>query len=317
MLCQFANTFPKFVELFMGSGRSLRRRFREETITDIMMANLITMDAASRMVVEFPVEPVTGADMEWNFVNPDDKTFFRIHLQAKQAYGDGAIWTRHNYRELFHTVGSSAKLQAELLTESARKSSVPTYPLYIFYNPSRTCELARAGGAPHVIGVTLAEGYFVAILAKAATNRRLRALNRSLGMLAPSFFSLSDLFCPPSILPLGPFAFAPKRTWMPLYISRNKGRETVGMPIPPRPQEIRERLVELRAHFDLSSGSHFAGEFPEVPKVGDVIPDDVQAILDRRDHGDFQPLADNLCRWRVTFISASPSEERPFPLSIQ
>jgi len=35
MLCTFANQFPSFVERFLGQGRKLRRRFREETVTDL------------------------------------------------------------------------------------------------------------------------------------------------------------------------------------------------------------------------------------------------------------------------------------------
>lgn len=85
-----------FVESFLERGRNLRRRFREETVTDLMMGSLIA--GKGRVIVEFPDEPVTGADMEWNFVNPADNTLFRIVLQAKQAYGDGMKWRRHTYR---------------------------------------------------------------------------------------------------------------------------------------------------------------------------------------------------------------------------
>ena len=48
------------------------------------MGSLITA-GGRRIIVEFPNEPVTGADMEWNFVNLDDGTVFRILLQASNA----------------------------------------------------------------------------------------------------------------------------------------------------------------------------------------------------------------------------------------
>src|SRR5258707_418105 len=88
MLCHLASEFPQFVAEFLDRGRSLRRRFREETVTDLLMGSLITA-GGRRVIMEFPDEPATGADMEWNFVNPDDGTFFRILLQAKQVPSSG------------------------------------------------------------------------------------------------------------------------------------------------------------------------------------------------------------------------------------
>jgi hypothetical protein len=74
--------------------------------------------------------------MEWNFVNPDDSTFFRIRLQAKRSFGRGGIWTRHCYRELLHSTGSGTTLQAVALCDAARKEPA-TYALYIFYSSCR------------------------------------------------------------------------------------------------------------------------------------------------------------------------------------
>jgi hypothetical protein len=146
-LCQLSHQFPPFVEGFLERSRRLRRRFREETVTDLLMGSLITA-GGRRIIVEFPDEPVTGADMEWNFVNRDDGTFFRILIQAKQCYGDGKVWTRHGYKELFHTVGSSAKLQAVALCDTAR-AEIATHPLYIFAIQRAHAQLQeRAGSEP-------------------------------------------------------------------------------------------------------------------------------------------------------------------------
>lgn len=190
MLCYLAHQFPPFVENFLERGRTLRRRFREETITDLMMGSLITA-GTGRVIVEFPDEPVTGADMEWNFVNPGDGTFFRILLQAKQAYGDGTKWTRHGYRELLHTSGTGTKLQAETLCDTARIPGSATYPLYIFYHPAQTCALARKAGMIHVAGVNLADGYVIERLVKAAKTRAFRTSNKSLRVIAPHLFPMS------------------------------------------------------------------------------------------------------------------------------
>ena len=156
MLCQFARQFPPFVADFMESSRDLGRRFREETITDMMMAAL-KIAGGQRVIVRFPNEQETGGDMEWNFVNPYDRTFYRLVIQAKCAYPNGPFWTRHSYRHLSHRTDN--KFQADVLCEYARQARYPTYPLYFFYNPAHTCSLADRDGWPGIEGVNLANGY--------------------------------------------------------------------------------------------------------------------------------------------------------------
>jgi hypothetical protein len=158
MLCQFAHDFPPFVTEFMDSSLDMGRRFREETITDMMMAGL-RLVGRDRVIVRFPNEPTTGADMEWNFCNPQDNTFYRLVLQAKCAYGDGPDWGRHSYRYLSHCV--RGHYQSDILCNEARRSSEPTYPLYIFYNPAHTCRSASEDGFSSIEGATLASGYVV------------------------------------------------------------------------------------------------------------------------------------------------------------
>jgi hypothetical protein len=307
MLCYLARQFPPFVENFLERGRTLRRRFREETITDLMMGSLITA-GTGRVIVEFPDEPVTGADMEWNFVNPGDGTFFRILLQAKQAYGDGTKWTRHGYRELLHTSGTGTKLQAETLCDTARIPGSATYPLYIFYHPAQTCALARKAGMIHVAGVNLADGYVIERLVKAAKTRAFRTSNKSLRVIAPHLFPMSDLFCPPTLLRAGPFALAPGMFPMPVYTAREAGRPVFGVPIPPTPQNVRNRLAERRGtDIEATGGTQIDG-LPEVPAVAESIPDDVQAILRRSRETVEGAPSEPLRRWRITFVSVSPRE---------
>jgi hypothetical protein len=194
VLCHFADRFPAFVAAFLQHGQKLRRRFREESVTDLMMGSLLSIGGA-QIVVEFPDEPATGADMEWNFVNWSDKTFFRLLIQAKQLYGDGKVWTRHCYKELLHRAGPNRKLQAEVLCDTAR-ARLAAYPLYIFYHPQRSCDLAHAAGSSSLEGINLADGYLIEALANAATTQALRTRNKRLGTVHRSLFSLADLFCP-------------------------------------------------------------------------------------------------------------------------
>ena len=81
MLCYFACEFPQFVAGFLHGSRGTGRSFREETITDIMMANLKLL-GRDRVIVRFPNESRTGADMEWNFVNRSDGSYYRLLIQA-------------------------------------------------------------------------------------------------------------------------------------------------------------------------------------------------------------------------------------------
>ena len=136
---------------------------------------MAALDAAGgrNLIVEFPDEPVTGADMQWDFVNWDRKTFFRLLIQAKQLYDSDAPWRRHTYKHLLHPSGAGSTLQAKVLCDTAR-SKVHTYPLYAFYNPERSCSLARAAGAVNVEGVNLASGY---VIERLAVNARTRAEN--------------------------------------------------------------------------------------------------------------------------------------------
>lgn len=307
MLCLLAHQFPPFVADFLGRGRSLRRRFREESVTDLLMGSLVAV-GGSRVIVEFPDEFVTGADMEWNFVNSDDNTFFRILLQAKQAYGDGKIWTRHTYRELLHVSGG--KFQAEILCDTARAESA-TYPLYILYHPVQTCSSACMAGSAHVVGVNLADGYRIERLVKTATTRALRTRNKSLGTIAPHLFLLSDLFCPSTLLQMGPFGLAAGFPRMVYIMTSGRQRGLAGFPIPPTPQQVRDRLSEVRRGSikTAAEDSEQISSMPEVPAIATAIPEDVRAVLRGSEEIKEEAVQRKpLRRWRITFVSASPRE---------
>lgn len=258
---------------------------------------------AGNVIVEFPDEFVTGADMEWNFVNIDDESFFRILLQAKRVYGDHADWRTHHYKELFRKAGSTALLQAQVLCDAARTSPDPTYPLYIFYNPALTCELARKSGERRVEGITLADGFWIEGLAVGAHSAALRKDNRSVGKLASGFFHLSDIFCPPTIIPLGPLAFAPRHAMGPLYIGLPQG--ALGFAIPPTPHEIYERLVGLK-----TADREDSADLPmhNIPEVGAGIPEDVRDLMVRAREGRAFLAPKGRKRIRIVFVSRMPSE---------
>ncbi len=310
MLCSFAEQFPTFTEDFLERGRTLRRRFREETVTDLMMGCLITA-GLGRIIVEFPDEPATGADMEWNFVDQGRGTFFRIVLQAKQAYGDGGSWTRHNYRELLHRSGTGGKLQAETLCDTARVPGSATYPLYVLYHPAQTCRLARQDGETMLAGVNLADGFIIEQLVKSAATQKLRTNNKSLRVIAPHLFSLSDLFCPSVLLPAPPFAPGISgELWRGAMERIRDGR--LGVPIPPTPQDVRKRLAGALTALPKNAVGMPDHPRQPVPDVAVEIPADVQNVIHRARDGKKSEPRVSLDRWRVTYLSGSPRDDEGY-----
>jgi hypothetical protein len=281
----------------------------------MMMAGLMVA-GRGQLIVEFPNEVVTGADMEWNFVNLDDHTFFRLLLQAKQLYGDGARWSRHCYRELYHVTGVSGQLQAEVLCDTARAQRGSTYPLYIFYNPDRSCDLVQASGQGSLNGVGLADGYIIESLVKSAVSRASRTRNRALGTILPHMFELPLLFCPTVVSPSGPFMRVGRVG--PDDFVFEQGRVLFGRPLLPRPIDIVTRLSEvLRTAKDPASHEGQADFDPTLsPRLAESIPSDVEAII-RRSRGEESSVSEGMLdRWRITFISTNPrdieAEQREF-----
>lgn len=312
MLCNFSTTFPEFVAAFLDQGRSLRRRFREETITDLMMGNLMAA-SGGKLIVEFPDEPATGADMEWNFVDRRSRTFFQILVQAKQAYGTGTVWSRHNYRELYHVSGS--KPQAHTLCNAARTSGTSSYPLYLFYHPSSTISLAQKAGVMNIQGVNIADGFFIEHLVRTANGQRLRTRNRSLKAIAPVLNPLSLLFCPPVTLPLSPAAYLGTSPTV-FLVQQIGGRPSVGVPMPPDPHTVRRRVLLIsdmaaRGVISETKSRHDEDAFvslDHVPLVSEHIPDYVEDIIERRGRRSGEDAS--LDRWRLTFLSIA-SEPQP------
>jgi hypothetical protein len=227
---------------------------------------------SNQIIVDFPNEPTTGADMEWNFVNPSNHTFYRLLLQAKCAYGNDALLSRHTYKYLSHR--TAGRYQADILCETARGAGYPTYPLYIFYNPAHTCVVARDVEGPIIDGVNLADGYSIRSFAR--TGRR------NIRGIRPYLHSLTMLFCPP----------------------HDHARI-------PRPSDVREYLmhrasVPFRLPEDILIALDKDDHIMIPPEVRTAIPEDVQARIDRS----AVPVEGTLFpRRRVIFISDGPDEE--------
>jgi len=270
MLCQFARQFPPLVADFLERGRQFKRRLREETVTDLMMVNLQNL-GSDQIIVDFPDEPTTGADMEWNFVNRNNQTFYRLLLQAKCAYGNDALLSRHTYKYLSHR--TAGRYQADILCQASRNAGYPTYPLYIFYNPANTCLVARDIEGPMIEGVNLANGYSIRSFARMG--------RRHISGIRPYIHSLTRLFCPRD-----DHARIPRPDDVRGYLM-HRGSVSFGLP-----EDILKAL-DADAHIVIP------------PEVGTAIPEDVQARIE----GIGGPVERTLLRRRrVTFISDGAGE---------
>lgn len=273
MLCHLAYSFPPFVAEFLARGFILKRNYREETITDFLMFQL--QEAGDgKVLVEFPDEPFTGADMEWNFVSQRKDKFFRILLQAKRLYGGRKIrqsteWRDFSYGQLFYRPKKHGPSQASILAATARSEGPSTFPMFVLYNDGAAIELAQLDEETHIQGVNLMSGFEVERLSRMVDRGDRAAELKKLGYLHGFFFQLADLFCPSEFLADGVQARVPTNAVGPYFFV---GRDLV-RPVAPSPEVICERVKNFLLNPDVQGASP-----PEVS----AIPLDVRELLGRR-----------------------------------
>lgn len=159
-LCHYSHQFPKKVANLLGfeeqkrlSGKPLSRRFREETLTDILMGGLLPFHPRLIPHIDFaPNEKVTGHDIEWEFVHffpGGGSRYLRLHLQAKRAAPSkgGRVW---RYKELDYHRGQ----QAQDLVSEAKRIGRHCVPLYLLYHPKQILK-PRAGKLPAIEGANI------------------------------------------------------------------------------------------------------------------------------------------------------------------
>ena len=195
MLCELAHNFPVRIAELLERDRSLTRNFREETVTDLLMASLVGLEGFG-VRVQFPDEPTTGGDMDWIYVAPleiNGGRYLRLILQAKRAsevkLKNSRYWF---YQYLDHDKGQ----QAQTLSNYAATSpdGMTTLPLYIFYHP--TSALAPAGRSQTAIqGVNIVFASKVAPVVNGGCGRA----QKRVSYWRSDFIPLSDLLCWPVV----------------------------------------------------------------------------------------------------------------------
>lgn len=177
---------------FLELEDRVKRRFREESVSDIIVAALLQVGSDHIKVVT-PYEPTHGSDFDIVVVDPATRDAIQFRIQAKRLHAHATNWQMGSYRELAHPSGTGA--QASTLIRSAAHEKIPTVPLYAFYNPESVC-LASAGA---LSGVEMASGFAVhAIIQSLVKAKPQRPPLKRVSSLMHLFFPLSALLCGPS-----------------------------------------------------------------------------------------------------------------------
>ncbi|YCI07035.1 hypothetical protein M1D34_31825 (plasmid) [Ensifer sp. D2-11] len=196
MLCELAHSLPPRIAELLERDRGLKRNFREETVTDLLMASLVGLEAFG-IRVDFPDEPTTGGDMDWIFAAPLEihgGRYLRLILQAKRAHFAklkvGGYWYYHH---LDH--GKPAGQQAQTLVGYTGRSpaGMATLPLYILYHPISALTPATSN-RPAIDGINLVFAHHVAPVVLGGCKKKQKKVDH----WRDHFMPLSDILCWPA-----------------------------------------------------------------------------------------------------------------------
>jgi len=211
-LCRFAQNFPQWAASILDRDQHKQRNFREETITDMLMAGLVPF-APMGIHVDFPVdESITGEDMDWEFVNEnavDGRRYLRLHIQAKRAISSTGKKPYWYYRELDHTLSTKAPLSSK--STGARSKTRPLkqhgmqharlideaskipgcVPIYMFYHPGAAVA-PKAGNSPAIEGLNW---IFANKIPKKLSTKNWPRADKKTETWRPHFQPLSKILC--------------------------------------------------------------------------------------------------------------------------
>lgn len=206
-LCDFAHRFPRLAAEILHRDRHKQKNFREETITDLIMAGLVALEDYG-VFVDFPDEKTTGADMDWEFVSMHPikgDSYIRLYIQAKRAIATKSKKSpRWHYRELDHASpkGAAKGSQAAALVAAAANETA-CCPLYFFYHPRDALD-AGSKGVPAIEGINVVVANSVA----AAVSGSCGIADKLVDRWRPDFMSLAEILCWPSAILMRPQARA-------------------------------------------------------------------------------------------------------------
>lgn len=270
ILCRFARRFPVLAAEILHRDRHKRRNFREETITDILMAGLVPFEPFG-VSTDYPIdESKTGEDMDWEFVDEhavDGRRYLRLHIQAKRAIQSKTKTPYWFYRELDHAVSPKPPIgpvarygtQHKLLIDEAAKIT-GCVPIYMFYHPSTALDPASTD-APEIEGVNW---MFADVIPVNVTSGHWPVADKKVEKWRSQFHRLTDLLCFGKGYP----SFVVGRDGLPQFIFAEQ-------PMTPTPGEVADRLNQL--------GSEEAANPRRIAAVTDIPQTTLAAIAAGRE----------------------------------
>jgi len=193
--CDLAERLPVMIAEFLDIEQKLKRRFREDSVTDILVASLLSLPG-NGVVVLTPPESKTGGDFDLLVVDPLSGDAVQFRIQAKRLTPHKHDWEIGSYTELAHPHNSG--VQSQTLMRGLGKEAITTIPLYAFYNPAHVC--TASGGT--VSGIELASGWEIRERIKTIVKVKPKRIPyKRVGSLQPVFFPLSTILCAPATTP--------------------------------------------------------------------------------------------------------------------
>lgn len=263
MLCKFANTFPSRIAKFLERDRGLKRNFREETVTDLLIASLVGLEPLG-IRVDFPDEPTTGGDMDWIFAAPleiNGGRYLRLILQAKRAQfsklkQDG-YWF---YQHLDHGTPRGAQAQTLVSYAASSPDGKSTLPLYVFYHPTSALK-PNHGSLPAIEGVNLVFASQVAPIVKGGCARK----HKRVAYWRNNFMPLSEMLCWPAFVTSSPAA---PSSDLSRFALGSDAETTFGLTLACHPDLVARRFHNLWARRSQVAPKLDGSEFPASPAEG-------------------------------------------------
>lgn len=285
---------------FLDLEQHLKRRFREDSITDILIASLLSLPG-NNIVVLTPPEVKTGGDFDLIVIEPGSGDAVQFRIQAKRLTPHQDNWTTSSYAELAHPKNSGA--QSRTLISGLGREAIPTIPLYAFYNPAHVC--AASGGV--LSGVELASGWEVRERVKAIVKAKPKRLPfKRIGSLQPLFFPLTTILCPPIQKPDGSMIPLPSeaRKAVEQAMTERSGFDVYGQ-MQGIISEARLRVLAAPTSFSDRTRDQRAGGAQSRKRPDAPLPAVVRSALERREE---RIIAAKVKRPRILLI-AEPSHE--------
>lgn len=285
---------------FLDLEQHLKRRFREDSITDILIASLLSLPG-NNIVVLTPPEVKTGGDFDLIVIEPSSGDAVQFRIQAKRLTPHQDNWTTGSYSELAHPKNTGA--QSRTLIRGLGREAIPTIPLYAFYNPAHVC--AASGGV--LSGVELASGWEVRERVKAIVKAKPKRLPfKRIGSLQPLFFPLTTILCSPKQKPDGGMIPLPSeaRKAVEQAMTERSGFDVYGQ-MQGITSEARLRVLAAPTSFSDRTRDQRASGMQRRKGPDAPLPAVVRSALERREE---RIIAAKVKRPRILLI-AEPSRE--------